>query len=122
MANEKIVMPRDFAGYGRNLPSIKWPDGKRIAVSFVVNFEEGAELSISGGDSRNEAVYEVIDRLDIADPCIDSHFEYGTRVGYWRIADLFERFGGKFTLSSCGRAVEVSPWLAQDAIARGHEV
>jgi len=122
MEREKLATPRDFAGYGRNLPRIRWPNGHRIAVSFVVNFEEGAEFSISGGDIRNEAVYEVIDRLDILDPCIDSHFEYGTRVGYWRIADLFERFGGKFTLSSCGRAVEVSPWLAQDAIARGHEV
>ena len=122
MKREDFATPRDFAGYGRNLPGIRWPNGQRIAVSFVVNFEEGAELSISGGDTRNEAVYEVIDRLDILDPCIDSHFEYGTRVGYWRIADLFERFGGKFTLSSCGRAVEVSPWLARDAIARGHEV
>jgi peptidoglycan/xylan/chitin deacetylase (PgdA/CDA1 family) len=122
MEQPKPATSRDFAGYGRDLPRIRWPNGQRIAVSFVVNFEEGAELSISGGDARNEAVYEVIDRLDILDPCIDSHFEYGTRVGYWRIVDLFERFGGKFTLSSCARAVEVSPWLARDAIARGHEV
>jgi peptidoglycan/xylan/chitin deacetylase (PgdA/CDA1 family) len=122
MEREKLITPRDFEGYGRGLPDIRWPNGHRIAVSFVVNFEEGAELSISGGDARNEAVYEVIDRLDIADACIDSHFEYGTRVGYWRIADMFEGFGGKFTLSSCARAVEVSPWLAKDALARGHEV
>ncbi|VTU25154.1 putative urate catabolism protein [Variovorax sp. SRS16] len=93
-----------------------------MAVSFVVNFEEGAEFSLGDGDGRNEAVYEVIDQQGVHDPCIETHFEYGTRVGYWRIAELFDRYEGKFTLSSCGKAVEVSPWLARDALARGHEV
>jgi len=113
---------RDFLGYGTQLPAIAWPDGQRVAVSFVVNFEEGAEFSVGAGDAINEAVYEVIDRQEVRDPCIESHFEYGTRVGYWRIAGLFDRFDGRFTLSTCGRAAEVSPWLARDALARGHEV
>jgi peptidoglycan/xylan/chitin deacetylase (PgdA/CDA1 family) len=113
---------RDLIGYGRQLPDVRWPGGATLAVSFVVNFEEGAELAVSDGDARNEAVYEVIDRQDGPDPCIDSHFEYATRTAWWRIAGLFERFDAPFTLSSCGRAVERSPWLATDAIARGHEV
>jgi peptidoglycan/xylan/chitin deacetylase (PgdA/CDA1 family) len=113
---------RDLRGYGNNLPSIRWPQNKQVAVSFVLNFEEGAEFSITDGDDVNEAVYEVIDRQQVADSCIDTHFEYGTRVGYWRIAELFESFNVPFTLSSCGRAVERSPWLAQDAVARGHEI
>ena len=113
---------RDFKGYGRQLPAVRWPGGARIAVSFVVNFEEGAEFSIRDGDTRNEAVYEVIDRQETADPCIDSHFEYATRTAWWRIADLFAQHGAHFSLSSCGRAVERNPWLAQDAVARGHEV
>ena len=113
---------RDLIGYGNRLPAVRWPGGAHVAVSFVVNFEEGAEFSVSDGDTRNEAVYEVIDRQDGADPCIDSHFEYATRTAWWRIAGTFERFGAPFTLSSCGRAVERSPWLAQDAVARGHEV
>ncbi len=113
---------RDFLGYGNRLPDIRWPANARVAVSFVVNFEEGAEFSVGDGDPRNEAVYEVIDRQEVHDPCIESHFEYGTRVGWWRIAELFSRFGGQFTLSACGRAVEVSPWLARDAVERGHEV
>ncbi|MES2282002.1 MAG: polysaccharide deacetylase family protein [Pseudomonadota bacterium] len=113
---------RDLKGYGQQLPGIRWPEGARVAVSFVVNFEEGAEFSMSEGDSCNEAVYEVTDPQTVADPCIDSHFEYGTRVGYWRVAELFGRFGVPFTLSACGRAVERSPWLAQDAVERGHEV
>lgn len=113
---------RDFLGYGANAPAVAWPGGKALAVSFVVNFEEGAEFSVSDGDPRNEAVYEVIDRQDGVDPCIDSHFEYGTRVGWWRLADLFAAHGAHFTLSSCGRAVQRLPWLVQDAVARGHEV
>ncbi len=113
---------RDFRGYGGKLPAVRWPGQARVAVSFVVNFEEGGEFSISDGDARNEAVYEVIDRQETADPCIDSHFEYGTRTAWWRIADLFDRFGVPFTLNSCGRAVERNPWLARDAVARGHEV
>ena len=113
---------RDFQGYGKALPAVRWPGTARVAVSFVLNFEEGAEFSIADGDARNEAVYEVIDRQETADPCIDSHFEYATRTAWWRIADLFDKYGVPFTLSSCGRAIERSPWLAQDAVARGHEV
>ena len=115
-------LERDFFGYGKTPPSVKWPKGKRVAVSFVLNFEEGGEFSMADGDNSNEAVYEVIDRQAQIDPCIDSHFEYGTRVGYWRIAELFDRFEVPFTLSSCGRAVERSPWLVRDAVDRGHEI
>ena len=50
---------RDFRGYGVRTPPIRWPDGARVAVSFVLNFEEGGELSMRDGDDQNEAVYEV---------------------------------------------------------------
>ena len=113
---------RDLRGYANQLPAVRWPNGARLAVSFVVNFEEGAEYTITEGDSRNESVYEVVAGRPDADPCIDSHFEYATRVGWWRLADLFAAHGACFTLSACGRAVERSPWLAQDAVERGHEV
>lgn len=114
---------RDLGGYGRTPPNPHWPGNARVAVSFVLNFEEGAEYSVADGDARNEAVYEVIDRLEgLPDPCIRSHFDYGTRVGWWRIMDTLDRFAIKCTVSSCGKAVERSPELARDAIARGHEV
>ncbi len=113
---------RDFYGYGPQLPALRWPGGGGLAVSFVMNFEEGGEFSVADGDPRNERVYEVDDPREGWDPCIDSHFEYGTRTAWWRIADTFVRFKAPMTLSSCGRAVERSPWLAQDAVARGHEV
>lgn len=118
-----IFPSRDLVGYGPTPPKVSWPNNARVAVSFVLNFEEGSEYSVADGDNRNEAVYEVIDKLDgIPDPCIQSHFDYGTRVGWWRIMDLLERHGVTCTVSSCGRAVERYPELAQDAIKRGHEV
>lgn len=114
---------RDLIGYGATPPHPHWPGNARVAVSFVLNFEEGAEFSIAEGDDRNEAVYEVIDRLDgLSDPCIRSHFDYGTRAGWWRILDTFERFGAQATVSACGLAVQRSPMLALDAVRRGHEV
>ncbi len=114
---------RDFLGYGAHPPNPRWPGGARLAVSFVVNVEEGAELSITDGDERNEATYEVADEVpDVPDPCRDTHFEYGTRAGYWRIMRLLDAYGARSTLNACGRAVARSPWLAQDAAARGHEV
>ena len=118
-----MTTPRDFRGYAGAPPDVRWPNGASVAVSFVVNFEEGGEFSISDGDPRNEAVYEVIHALEgQPDPCLDSHFEYGTRAGWWRVMDLFDRFGAKVTVSACGRAVERSPELARDAVRRGHEV
>ncbi|QHI97808.1 polysaccharide deacetylase family protein [Xylophilus rhododendri] len=114
--------PRDFIGHGEHPPAVRWPGAARVAVSFVVNFEEGAEFSMTDGDARNEGIYEVIDPQPAPDRCIDSHFEYGTRVAYWRIAGLFAEHGGHYTLSSCGRAVERSPWLPRHASAQGHEV
>lgn len=114
---------RDFLGYGAMPPDPAWPGRARVAVSFVVNVEEGAELSIIDGDERNEAVYEVTDEVKGGpDPCRDSHFEYGTRVGYWRIMRVLDAYGARSTLNACGRAIERSPWLAQDAVMRGHEV
>ena len=114
---------RDFLGYGANPPDPRWPGGARVAVSFVVNVEEGAELSIIDGDERNEAVYEVTDEVKgDPDPCRDTHFEYGTRVGYHRIMRVLDAHGAASTLNACGRAIQRSPWLAQDAVARGHEV
>lgn len=122
MVPDSMQDTRDFIGYGENTPAVRWPGNARVAVSFVVNFEEGGEFSMTDGDARNEGIYEVIDQQTAPDRCIDSHFEYGTRVAYWRIARLFAEHGGHFTLSSCGRAVERSPWLPRHAFSQGHEI
>jgi peptidoglycan/xylan/chitin deacetylase (PgdA/CDA1 family) len=114
---------RDFRGYGSRPPDPQWPGGARVAVSVVVNFEEGAELSLAAGDPRNESDYEVVhEQVGHPDPCMESHYDYGTRAGYWRIMAVLDGHGVKGTLNACGRAVALSPWLARDAAARGHEV
>ena len=114
---------RDFAGYGGRYPSFSWPGGAGLAVSFVLNVEEGAELSVTAGDPRNEGRHEVSNEIVGApDLCMQSHFEYGARVGYGRITGLIADAGIPLTLNACGRALERTPWVARDAVDRGFEV
>ena len=114
---------RDFFGYGSQPPHADWPGDARVAISLVVNVEEGAELSVADGDERNEGVYEVVDEIVGApDPCLESHFGYGTRAGYWRIMRVLERFGVPVTINACARSLKRSPWLAADILARDHEI
>ncbi|QRE75264.1 polysaccharide deacetylase family protein [Methylobacterium aquaticum] len=117
------VHDRDFRGYGGHPPKVAWPGGARVAVSVVVNVEEGAELSLGMGDERNESVYEVVEEVvGSRDLCMESHFEYGPRAGWPRIRALLSAYGVPATLNANGRAVALSPWLAQEAVADGHEV
>lgn len=114
---------RDFAGYRGSPPTIRWPGGARLAVSIVVNIEEGAELSIGDGDARNEFIYEAVEEVQgRRDLCMESHFEYGPRAGWPRIRAVLARHGVVATLNACGRALERTPWIAAEAVADGHEV
>lgn len=114
---------RDLLGYGRTPPDPAWPGGARLALSFVVNVEEGAELSRASGDERNEAIPESGQLIEGApDPCMESHYAYGARVGLWRVMDMLDAFGVKATFSCCGRAVAHTPVLASAPAAGGHEV
>jgi allantoinase len=100
-----------------------WPNGARLALSIVVNVEEGAELSLGIGDEANEFIYEAVERIEGArDLCMESHFEYGTRAGWHRIRALLRDYEVTATLNACGRAIALSPWLAAEAVADGHEV
>jgi allantoinase len=116
-------MPRDLKGYDGNYPAVRWPGDARVAVSFVLNIEEGAELAVSAGDERNETVHEAVQQIIGApDLCMESHFEYGARVGYRRIADVADSHGVPLTLNACGRALEATPWIGADATRRAYEV
>lgn len=115
--------PRDFAGYRGAPPPVRWPGGARLALSVVVNVEEGAELSIGMGDEANESVYEATERVDgVPDLCMESHYEYGTRAGWPRVRDALRHHGVSATLNANGRALSLSPWIAAEAVADGHEV
>ena len=114
---------RDLAGHGPTPPRIRWPGDARLALSFVVNVEEGAELSLTSGDARNESTYEAREEVEgHPDPCMESHFGYGSRAGLWRILDLLDAYGVKASFSACGRAIAATPALAAAPAARGHEV
>jgi peptidoglycan/xylan/chitin deacetylase (PgdA/CDA1 family) len=92
-------------------------------VSLVLNVEEGAELAISAGDERNETVHEAVQPMEGApDLCMESHFEYGARVGYWRICEMADALGMPLTLNACARALEAMPWVGRDAARRGYEI
>ena len=116
------MIERDFKGYGTTPPDMRWPDGGRFAVSFVLNIEEGAELNIGDGDERNESRHEVRQEVvGVPDLCTASHYEYSTRVAYWRVMQEFERAGLPVTFNVCTRALERSPWIAEDGVRRGVE-
>lgn len=117
------TLHRDLAGYRHQYPNLRWPGDTGLAVSFVLNVEEGAELSLSSGDERNESRHEVNQAVEGApDLCLQSHFDYGARVGYGRITELFQQARLPLTLNACARALEATPWIAQDAAARGYEM
>lgn len=116
-------MTRDLVGYGGNWPDLLWPNGSRLAVSVVVNLEEGAELQVLDGDPASERIGEVISVVPEGrpDPGQAQIFAYGTRAGAWRMADALRRHAIPATLFACGRAAErAAPVLAM--LARdGHE-
>ncbi len=116
-------MLRDFVGYGRKTPRIEWPEGARIAVSLVVNYEEGSEYSLLDGDDCHETNNEVPSPIPAGqrDLFNESFFEYGSRVGVWRLLDLFDRYAAPATFYCCALALERNPEVAQEIVARGHE-
>lgn len=119
-----IVPPhRNFIGHGQHPLHAQWPGGARVAVSLVLNVEEGSEQAISRGDPVNEHVYDMIDVVaGVPNPTMESHFDYGPRAGYWRIVRVLEKYGATCTVNACAEALALSPWLGKDALARGYEI
>lgn len=112
-----------IVGYGGRWPDVRWPNGARVAVSLVVNYEEGAEQSVSRGAAKGERAGEVPSSIPagMLDLAMDQMFAYGLRAGFWRVLDLLDRFHAPATFLFCGEAVERTPDLAREAVARGHE-
>lgn len=124
MNPDDVLNARRFDGRrGARELAVRWPGGAGLALSFVLNVEEGAESSRADGDPVNEAVHEVTHRVDgVPDFCMATHFEYGARAGYGRIARRFVEAGMPLTLNVCGRALERTPWVADDARTHGWEL
>ena len=114
---------RDFVGYGRHVPKVRWPNDARVAISLVLNYEEGSEYSHANGDGRNDGLTEVIYAMDpkYRDLCAESVFEYGSRAGVWRLERLLTELKIPITFYACAVALErnreVAAWLKE----AGHE-
>jgi len=118
--------PRDMIGYGRTPPQADWPNGARIAVQFVLNYEEGAENSILHGDAASEIfLSEIVSAAPFVDQrhmSMESLYEYGSRAGVWRLLRVFERRGLPLTIFAVGMALLRNPEVARAFIEAGHEV
>jgi len=118
--------PRDLIGYGANPPQANWPNGARLAVQFVLNYEEGGENCILHGDAASEAfLSEIVGAQPWPGerhPSMESIYEYGSRVGVWRLLRLFERHDLPLTVFAVGMAVERHPDLIRHMAQLGHEI
>jgi putative urate catabolism protein len=105
--------PRDMIGYGRTPPDPKWPGGARIAVQFVINYEEGGENNILHGDPASEAFLSDIVGAEAWDGVrhmsMESLYEYGSRAGFWRLHRLFTSRGLPVTVFGVAMAMERNP-------------
>jgi peptidoglycan/xylan/chitin deacetylase (PgdA/CDA1 family) len=118
--------PRDMIGYGAAPPHPRWPDKARIAVQFVLNYEEGAENSILHGDPTSEIfLSEIIGAAPFEGArhmSMESIYEYGSRAGVWRLLDLFRDRGVPLTLFAVAMAMQRHPAVIERALADGHEI
>jgi len=118
--------PRDLKGYGASPPDPRWPGGARLALQIVLNYEEGGESCILHGDSASEAfLSEIINadaRQGVRHMSMESIYEYGSRVGVWRLKKLFDRYKVPVTVFAVGMAVEKYPEPVQALHAAGHEI
>ena len=117
--------PRDLAGYGRHPPDARWPGGARVALQFVLNFEEGGENSVLHGDAGSEQfLSEMFNPPAFAARhlSMESIYEYGSRVGVWRILREFEQRGWPLTIFGVGMALERCREVTAAFVGLVHEI
>ncbi|MET0508642.1 MAG: allantoinase PuuE [Burkholderiaceae bacterium] len=117
---------RDLVGYADRPPFADWPGGARIALQFALNYEEGSEFAVADGDDRNETglTEAVGGRVPAGkrDLAFESLYEYGSRVGVWRILDLFRQRSLPLTAFACARALERNTAVAAAIRDAGYDV
>ncbi|MCW6511679.1 polysaccharide deacetylase family protein [Lichenifustis flavocetrariae] len=114
---------RDIVGYGASPPHPHWPGGARVAVNFVINYEEGAEYTLLNGDDRPETILSEVGASaplpGTRDRIMESMYEYGSRAGVWRVLDAFRLRGVVPTCYAVGLAFEQNPHAAEAFAALG---
>lgn len=118
--------PRDLTGYGGQTPNAAWPKGARIALQFVMNYEEGSENCILDGDPASETfLSEIIGARPYVGQrhmSMESLYEYGSRVGVWRILELFREREIPITVFGVAKAMQRNPAAIEQALKDGHEI
>lgn len=118
--------PRDLKGYGPNVPNANWPDGARIAVQVVLNYEEGGENCVLHGDAGAETFLSEIVSAPVVENArhmsMESVYEYGSRAGVWRLLRLFDKFDIPVTVFAVADALKRYPEMGKVFIEKGHEV
>ena len=125
MSDAKRGYPRDLIGYGRNPPHAQWPGAARIAVQFVLNYEEGSENNVLHGDAGSETFLSEIvgaQAFPARHMSMESMYEYGSRVGAWRLLAEFEKRKLPLTVFGVAMALERNPELVARCMALGHEI
>ncbi len=118
--------PRDLVGYGATPPDPKWPGRARIALQFVLNYEEGGENSVLHGDAASETfLSEIVGAQAFVGQrhmSMESLYEYGSRVGVWRMLKLFRRYNIPLTIFAVAMAMERNPAVVEAFMQAGHEI
>ncbi len=125
MTDTNPSYPRDMVGYGRNVPHAQWPGRAKIAVQFVLNYEEGGENNVLHGDPTSETFLSELvtaQAYENRHMTMESMYEYGSRVGVWRILREFEKRGLPLTVFGVGMALQRYPELTQAFVDLGHEI
>ena len=118
-------MSRDLVGYGAAPPDPRWPGGARVAVQFVINYEEGAENSVLNGDARSEAfLSEMVGAASHPDRAMamESLYEYGSRAGFWRLHRLFTERALPLTVFGVASAMAMNPQAVEAMLRADWEI
>jgi peptidoglycan/xylan/chitin deacetylase (PgdA/CDA1 family) len=113
---------RELVGYGEHPPEVRWANGAKVAIQIVINYEEGSEKTFAMGDGVNDGLYElpfaVDDQRDLA---VESMYEYGSRVGIWRLFRVLDAANVPATFFAAAVALERNPEVARKLASRGDE-
>jgi peptidoglycan/xylan/chitin deacetylase (PgdA/CDA1 family) len=114
---------RDYLGYGAHPPKVEWPNGARVALNLVVNYEEGSEYTFEEDGGRNETLAEIPGGVGegLRDFCVESVYEYGSRAGIWRVLRLLDEYGVRSTFFASAVALQRNPEVAAWMNRAGHE-
>ncbi|KAF2236763.1 carbohydrate esterase family 4 protein [Viridothelium virens] len=123
---ESLQLPRDFEGFGEEGGRVSWPNGARIAVSFILNYEEGGERSVEEDGFSEPYLWEKGSTGGVKPGGrylnSEQDFEYGSRVGCWRVFRLMQEFGWKMTIWAIAKAMEKNPGFARACVRENHEI